>query len=462
MKALLLALVVLAAPAVVQAARPVVIGTNGGGPLSRAANVGWARVSVYWSEVEPSPGQWDWGTADFIVDRARVNGQQVLYILSGAPAWACGCTNGAARPADVELWKRFVAAVVGHMKGRVAAYEIWNEPDLTGNSTYGVGWDADVDAYPRYVDYLVEASRIIRAKDPAARVVGPSLSGGWNFRTLQILSHLESTEYPDGNASSFVDVVSVHANAHDDWTADEAAYRLWWQKLYPLQQYNPRNAGKPIWVSEFGWDSDAIGEEAQRDRIRAFLVAMSGADSRLAPFRITHAFIYSLHIGCVDGGQGIYDCNVQPKAVVTDYLQPLGFPAVQPVVPPLITEGTGAFYTLPPCRLVDTRDPAGPNGGPALGPRTQREFPLALRCGLPATARAVALNVTVTGSTEHGFVVVFPGNSAPFTSTLNFRPGVTRANGTVIGLTPVGALTVGAGQFAGPVHVIVDVSGYFE
>ncbi|HVE65168.1 MAG TPA: hypothetical protein VNC59_01200, partial [Thermoanaerobaculia bacterium] len=91
MKTLLLALAVLAAPAVLQAARPVVIGTNGSGPLSRGATVGWARVSVYWSEVEPSPGQWDWGTADFIVDRARANGQQVLYILSGAPAWACGC-----------------------------------------------------------------------------------------------------------------------------------------------------------------------------------------------------------------------------------------------------------------------------------------------------------------------------------------------------------------------------------
>jgi hypothetical protein len=462
MKALLLALAVLAAPGVLQGARPVVIGTNGSGPLSRAANVGWARVSVYWSEVERNPGQFDWGTADFIVDRARWNGQQVLYILSGAPAWACGCTNGAARPADIGLWKRYVAAVVDHMKGRVAAYEIWNEPDLSGNSTYGVGWDADLDAYPRYVDYLVEASRIIRTKDPAARVVGPSLSGGWNYRSLQILSQLESTEYPDGNASTFVDVVSVHANAHDDWTAADAAYRLWWQKLYPLQQYNPRNAKKPIWVSEFGWNSDRIGEAAQRDRIRDFLIAMTGADSRLAPFRITHAFIYALHIGCVDGGQGIYDCNVEPKAVVTDYLQTLEFPAVQPVGPPLSSEGAAGFHTLPPCRLFDTRNAAGSNGGPALGARTQREFPVALRCGLPATARAVALNVTATGASSHGFLVVFPGNYAPFTSTLNFRPGQTRANSAVVGLTPIGGVSVGAGQLSGSVHVIADVSGYFE
>ncbi len=461
MKTLIFALAVLASPGVLQGARPVVIGTNGGGPLSRTANVGWARVSVYWAEVEPAPGQWDWGTADFIVDRARSNGQQVLYILSGAPAWACGCTNGAARPADIELWKTFVRSVVSHMKGRVAAYEIWNEPDLSGNSTYGVGWDADVNAYPRYVDYMVEASRIIRATDPAARVVGLSLSGGWNFRTLQILSQVESTEYPDGNASTFVDIVSVHANAPGNSTAADTAYRLWLNKLYPLQTYNPRNALKPIWVSEFGWNSDVVGEDGQRDRIRDFLVAMTGADSRLAPFRITHAFIYALHIGCTDGGQGIYDCAEAPKAVVTDYLQTLEFPAVQPVGPPLSTEGT-AFYTLSPCRLLDTRNAVGPLGGPALGARTQREFPIALRCGLPATARNVVLNVTATGSADHGYLVLFPGNYAPFTSTLNFRPGQTRANSAVIGVTPVGGVTVGAGQFSGPVHVIVDISGYFE
>ncbi|MDQ5871652.1 MAG: hypothetical protein M3547_05540, partial [Acidobacteriota bacterium] len=204
-----------------------------------------------------------------------------------------------------------------------------------------------------------------------------------------------------------------------------------------------------------------VGQDGQRDRIRDFLVAMTGADSRLAPFRITHAFIYALHIGCVDGGQGIYDCDVAPKAVVTDYLQTLEFPAVQLAGPPFGTEGS-AFYTLSPCRLFDTRDAAGPNGGPALGPRTQREFPIALRCGLPATARAVALNVTTAGATDYGYLVLFPGNYAPFTSTLNFRPGQTRANNAVIGVTPIGGVSVGAGQFSGPVHVIVDISGYFE
>lgn len=459
MKSISLTLALLLASALAEAARPVVIGTNDGGPLARAANVGWARVSVYWSSVEPSPGQWTWTEADAVVNQARANGQQVLYILSGAPQWACGCTNGATPPA-IDLWKTYVGRVAAHMKGRVAAYEIWNEPDLSGNATYGVGWDAEVTVAPRYVDYLVEAARIVRAVDPAARIVGPSLSGGWNYRSLQILSQLESTEFPDGNASSFVDVVSVHANAHDDWTAADAADRLWWNKLYPLQQYNPANAGKPIWLSEFGWSSDLIGEAGQRDRIRDFLIAATGENARLAPFRITHAFIYVLGRGC-ETGQSIYHCDSTPKLAVTEYLRTLPFPAVQPVRPPLAADGT-KFYTLTPCRLLDTRDPPGPLGGPSLAAQTQRGFPIALNCGLPATARAISANATVVGAEDFGYVVLFSGDAAPWTSTINYRAGQIRANNVIIDLTPTGSLSIGCGGLSGRVHVLVDVNGYFE
>lgn len=459
MKSTSLALALLLSTGAARAARPVVIGTNEGGPLSRSANVGWIRVSVYWSFVEPQSGQWNWTEADAVVDQARANGQQVFYILSGAPAWACGCTNGAKPPA-IDLWKRFVGKVAAHMKGRVAAYEVWNEPDLSGNTTYGVGWDADPTVAPRYVDYLVEAARIIRSIDPAARIVGPGLSGGWNPRTLQILSQLEATEFPDGNASSFLDAISVHANASADSTAADAADKLWWNKLYPIQQYNPRNAGKPIWVSEFGWNSDLIGEAAQRDRIRDFLVGMTGENARLAPFQINHAFIYVVGRGC-ETGQSIDRCDSTPKLVVTDYLQSLPFPAVQPVRPPFTAEGT-RFYTLPPCRLFDTRDPTGPLGGPFLAARTQRGFPVALSCGLPATARSISGNVTVTGPDDFGYLVVFAGNAAPGTSAINYRPGQTRANNVIVDVTPTGSVSVGCGQWTGHVHVLLDVNGYFQ
>ena len=145
---------------------------------------------------------------------------------------------------------------------------------------------------------------------------------------------------------------------------------------------------------------------------------------------------------------------------MTDYLRTLPFPAVQPLQPSASPEGM-AFFTLPPCRVVDTRNPTGPAGGPALAAHSRRVFPIALACGVPATARAIASNLTVTGGNDFGYVVLSPGEPPP-TSTINYRPGQTRANNAMTGVNAVGSVTAGSGQISGSVHVIIDVNGYFE
>jgi hypothetical protein len=119
-----------------------------------------------------------------------------------------------------------------------------------------------------------------------------------------------------------------------------------------------------------------------------------------------------------------------------------------------------SFFTVTPCRVADTRDPSGPFGGPALAAGVERTFVLANRCGIPATAKAVSLNVTVTQPTGPGFVVLYPGGStAPTVSAINFRTGQTRANNAVVRLGTGGTLAV---QSAAPTHFILDVNGYFE
>src|SRR5262249_8103078 len=61
-----------------------------------------------------------------------------------------------------------------------------------------------------------------------------------------------------------------------------------------------------------------------------------------------------------------------------------------------------SFYTLAPCRVVDTRGAPGPMGGPALVANGERTFVIAGQCGIPATARVVAFNFTVTEPTALG------------------------------------------------------------
>jgi glucose/arabinose dehydrogenase len=121
------------------------------------------------------------------------------------------------------------------------------------------------------------------------------------------------------------------------------------------------------------------------------------------------------------------------------------------------------FHTVTPCRVFDTRDPAGPWGGPRLAAGADRTFVVGGRCGVPATARAVSVNVTVTEPTDFGFLTLFPpGGIVPLASTINFRPGQTRANNAAVTLGAASDLVVRAGMASGGVHVLLDVSGYFD
>lgn len=118
------------------------------------------------------------------------------------------------------------------------------------------------------------------------------------------------------------------------------------------------------------------------------------------------------------------------------------------------------FYTLEACRLVDTRTTA------AMVPGVPRLFDVTGLCGIPATAKAVSINLTTVTPTAAGFIILFPsGVAAPMTSAINFPAGATRANNAIVALSPdgTGRIQALAGMIgAGAVHLIVDVNGYFE
>jgi hypothetical protein len=121
-----------------------------------------------------------------------------------------------------------------------------------------------------------------------------------------------------------------------------------------------------------------------------------------------------------------------------------------------------AYYTVPPCRVLDTRDPSlgGPN---PLGAGANRTFTIASACGVPATAQAVSLNVTATQGTAGGDLRLYPlGTMLPMSSAINYAAGQTRANNAVASLGDGGALGAHVDQGAGTVHLILDVNGYFE
>jgi hypothetical protein len=130
------------------------------------------------------------------------------------------------------------------------------------------------------------------------------------------------------------------------------------------------------------------------------------------------------------------------------------------------TYTAAGFYSLTPCRIIDTRNANGPLGGPALVGGVTRNFAIAGSCGVPVGALAVSVNITVVSPTGAGYLNVYPaGMAQPNAWTIAFGAGQTRANNSVAGLfgPTAGSVAVFNGSSAGStVHLIVDVTGYLE
>jgi uncharacterized repeat protein (TIGR01451 family) len=120
------------------------------------------------------------------------------------------------------------------------------------------------------------------------------------------------------------------------------------------------------------------------------------------------------------------------------------------------------FYTLPPCRVLDTRGSVGQLGGPALSAGAVRSFRIPAACGVPSGARVVSLNIAVTQPTAPGHLRLYPvGSPLPLVSNINYLPGQTRSNNMIVRLGASGDLAVFCNQASGGAHLIVDVNGYF-
>jgi hypothetical protein len=123
-----------------------------------------------------------------------------------------------------------------------------------------------------------------------------------------------------------------------------------------------------------------------------------------------------------------------------------------------------AFNTLTPCRIVDTRNAAGPLGGPALIANANRIFTVTGVCGIPAGTKALSANIAVVAGSSAGIFSFYPGNAFPMTpTTLNFAGGQIRANNAILELATDGTGTIGVlNASAGSNNVLIDVNGYWK
>jgi len=141
-------------------------------------------------------------------------------------------------------------------------------------------------------------------------------------------------------------------------------------------------------------------------------------------------------------------------------------PAARAGIRTTMTDATPprAFIGLTPCRIVDTRGNGAPITGGTFSANQVRTWQLTGKCGLPAGADAVSLNLTVTGTAASlfGFASIWPAGSAqPPTSNINWNAAAqTISNAVIVPLGTSGSVSVVSGN-AGA-DMVLDINGYFS
>ena len=231
--------------------------------LLRAAGVSWIRQQMPWEQIEPvargqmtdpNSGTSTWAKYDDIVDRATALGMDVILRLDTSPRWALppDAPDGLGPPINESDYWDFVAAVAARYRGRVAAYQIWNEPNL--NSEWGRR-PPDPGGYARL---LRGASERIRAVDPAARVLmaalAPTLTE--NADALNELVYLDRL-YAAGVRGAF-DVLAVQAyglrGGPDDPRVDRTDVTFSRPTLVRDVMVAHGDGAVPVWATEVGWN----------------------------------------------------------------------------------------------------------------------------------------------------------------------------------------------------------------
>ena len=119
----------------------------------------------------------------------------------------------------------------------------------------------------------------------------------------------------------------------------------------------------------------------------------------------------------------------------------------------------GTLVPVRPTRLLDTRSGVGAAKA-KVAAHSVTKVKISGLGGVPATASAVAVNITAVNSVGKGYLTVYPGSPRPEVSVVNFDAGQNRANLALEQIGTDGTISLYNGA-SSPVDLLADVTGYF-
>ncbi|MGI8633154.1 MAG: cellulase family glycosylhydrolase [Solirubrobacterales bacterium] len=248
----------------------------------RDAGAELVRVDVGWSDLEAEGrGRWDadgLAAIDALLTEAAARDLEVLLTLWQTPCWASSAPENRKQSCQGAWWERDVQRypprdaaeygraarfLAGRYAGRVAAWELWNEP----NAEDSLGGPGKAAAYTAMVK---AAYRPIKRVDPNTKVLAGALA----------LADVEFTrQLIDEGIGDQLDGFSVHPYAGSRPATDRQRRDDSFAYAVPAVHRALVNAGidAPVWLTEIGWSScdrgtaegdQCVDEDTQAERLR--------------------------------------------------------------------------------------------------------------------------------------------------------------------------------------------------
>ncbi|MEO6825312.1 MAG: hypothetical protein ABI167_11440 [Nitrosospira sp.] len=185
-----------------------------------------------WQFIERSRRLYDWADMDAWVTTHYAAGRNLVFTLFGTPAWASArpteanayssVVDGvsynlgiAAEPANMADWDSFCTVLATRYLGKIKYYEVWNEVNYQNNGIAAAGSNSFFSgAFTKLSEMVRRANQAIKAVDPTARIISPSIQG-WSATANQaseayFIGMMNASDGVTGTMKDWVDIIAVH------------------------------------------------------------------------------------------------------------------------------------------------------------------------------------------------------------------------------------------------------------
>jgi hypothetical protein len=242
--------------------------------LVHEAGLRWVKQEIPWREVEGhAKGVWQWDTPDRIIDQIEAHQLKVIIRLGSQPAWAAPDLPlpEVGPPKNLQDFYDYVFAVASRYRGRVEAYQIWNEPNLARE------WGNRPPNPAEYVELLKVGYQAVKAADPQAIVISAGLAPTTRDDAAAMPDVYFIQGMYEAGAAAYFDTLGVHAAGfksppetdpaviatdptlnNNDNAPEELRRAYGFRHVEDVRAIMVRNgdAAKKIVVLEFGWTID--------------------------------------------------------------------------------------------------------------------------------------------------------------------------------------------------------------